>query len=172
MFSWFSRSVMRRGSEANTTYQAKKVKVWQNTPMKLNIQRLHPDVKMPCFAHPTDAGIDFFVPETVTIDAGKRKTIPMGVSIEIPEGYVGLFWDKSGLSHKHGIKSFGGVYDPGYSGELFIHLMNFSDTAYTFEKGHKAIQMLVQKMEHPEIVEVHEVAAGQRGAGGIGSTGK
>ena len=140
--------------------------------MKLNIKRLHPDAKIPSYAHAGDAGMDLFAPESVTIAPGERKTIGTGLAFEVPDGYVGLLWDKSGLSHKHGIKSFGGVLDSGYRGELFAGVMNLSDTPYTFEKGHKIIQLLIQKIEQPEIVEITELSESDRGAGGLGSTGK
>ena len=140
--------------------------------MQLKIKKLHPDAKIPHFAHEGDAGLDLYVPETLELAAGERKSIPLGLAFEIPAGYVGLLWDKSGISHKHGIKSFGGVIDAGYRGEVSVGLMNLSDKPYTFEKGHKIIQLLIQPIEHPEIVETDELAPSQRGEGGFGSTGK
>ncbi len=140
--------------------------------MILKIKKLHADARVPQFAHDGDAGLDLHVPETVQLLPGERKSIPIGLAMEIPDGYVGLIWDKSGLSHKYGVKTFGGVIDAGYRGELQIGVMNLSTEAYTFEKGHKIAQMLIQKVEHPEIKEVHELSSSARGAGGFGSTGK
>jgi dUTP pyrophosphatase len=140
--------------------------------MQVKIKKLHPDARVPQFAHHDDAGMDLYVPERVEILAGERKSIPVGLAFEIPFGYVGLIWDKSGLSHKHGMKSFGGVLDSGYRGELKVGIMNLSTETYVFEKGHKIAQILFQKIEHPEIVEIDQLSASERGEGGLGSTGK
>ena len=140
--------------------------------MRVKIKKLHPDAKIPEFAHSGDAGMDLYVPESVELLPGERKSIPLGLAFEIPHGYVGLLWDKSGLSHKNGIKSFGGVIDSGYRGEVHAGVMNLSDKTYRLEKGHKIIQLLIQPIEHPEIVEAEELSPSERGAGGFGSTGK
>lgn len=138
----------------------------------IKIKRLHPDAKLPSYAHPGDAGFDLYSPDEVTLAPGERKGIPSGLAIEIPDGYVGLIWDKSGLSIKNGLKTVGGVLDAGYRGEIIIGMMNMSDAPYTFEKGHKVAQMLIQKVEHADIVEIDELTDTSRGAGGLGSTGK
>lgn len=140
--------------------------------MRLKIKKLHPDAKIPEFAHSGDAGMDLYVPESVELLPGERKSIPLGLALEIPHGYVGLMWDKSGLSHKNGIKSFGGVIDSSYRGEIHAGVMNLSDKIYRLEKGHKIIQLLIQSVEHPEIVEADELSQSERGSGGFGSTGK
>lgn len=95
-----------------------------------------------------------------------------GIAFEIPVGYVGLIWEKSGLSHTYGIKLFGGVVDSGYRGEVKVGMMNLSDQPFTFEKGHKIAQMLIQKVEAPEIIEVDELSNTARGEKGFGSTGR
>ena len=92
--------------------------------------------------------------------------------MEIPEGYVGLMWDKSGLSTNHRIKSLGGVIDSGYRGESLLAAINLGDTAYTVEKGHKVAQMLIQKIETVLVLDVEELSGTSRGVGGFGSTGK
>lgn len=143
--------------------------------MEIKVKKLHPDATIPSFAHPGDAGMDLYVPETVTIASGERKSIALGLAFEIPDGYVGLMWDKSGLSHKHGVKSFGGVIDAGYRGELHVGIMNLSDKPYIFEKGHKIIQMLIQPVVHPTITEVgatESLTPSSRGEKGFGSSGK
>jgi dUTP pyrophosphatase len=140
--------------------------------MQVKIKKLHPDAVIPKFAHQNDAGMDICVPERVTIAPGQRKSIPLGLAFEIPDGYVGLLWDKSGLSHKYGIKTFGGVIDAGYRGEIHAGVMNLSKETYVFEKGHKIVQFLIQKIEHPTIVEVDELSESHRGEKGFGSSGK
>ncbi len=140
--------------------------------MKLKIKKIHADAEIPAYAHPGDAGLDLYVPERVTFLPGERKSVGLGLAIEIPDGYVALLWDKSGLSHRHGIKTFGGVIDSGYRGEIHAGVMNLSDRAFVFEKGDKIVQMLIQKVEQPEVVEVTELSETKRGDKGFGSTGR
>lgn len=140
--------------------------------MKIKIKKIHPDAIIPKYAHPGDAGMDLYTVEAFELEPSERKSIPLGISIEIPEGYVGLMWDKSGLSHKYGIKTFGGVIDSGYRGEIHAGVMNLSDKYFKFEKGQKIIQLLVQKVEHVDFEEVSDLSDSSRGEGGLGSTGK
>jgi dUTP pyrophosphatase len=125
--------------------------------MKLLIQKLHPDAMTPTFA--------------VVIPPGARVQVPTGIACAIPLGYAGLFWDKSGLSHKRGLKVMGGVIDAGYRGELLVGLMNLGSEPHSIGKGDKITQMLIQKVEHPELVVVETLDATVRGEGGFGSTG-
>jgi dUTP pyrophosphatase len=140
--------------------------------MKIKIKKIHSDAQIPKYAHEGDAGMDLYINESVELEPGERKSIPLGISIEIPEGYVGLMWDKSGLSHKYGIKSFGGVIDSGYRGEIHAGVMNLSDKYFKFEKGHKIAQLLIQKIENVDFEEVKELSNTSRGEGGLGSTGR
>jgi dUTP pyrophosphatase len=140
--------------------------------MKIRIKKLHPDARIPVYAHPGDAGMDLYTVEQFELEPGERKSVPLGISMEIPEGYVGLIWDKSGLSHKYGIKSFGGVIDAGYRGEIHAGVMNLSDKFFSFEKGHKIAQIIIQKIESVEFEEAPELSASARGEGNFGSTGK
>ncbi len=140
--------------------------------MKIKIKKLHPDAVIPRYAHHDDAGMDLYSVEPFELEPGERKSVPLGIAVEIPEGYVGLIWDKSGLSHKYGIKNFGGVIDAGYRGEIHAGIMNLSDKFFSFEKGHKIAQLLVQKIEQAEFEEVTELSESVRGEGRFGSTGK
>lgn len=142
--------------------------------LKIKIVRLDPELKMPAMAHAGDAGFDMYAAKDTTIKPGERLSIPTGIKMEIPDGYVGLIWDKSGLSHKHGLKTFGGVIDAGYRGEILVGMMNLGTEPYTFEKNHKVAQMIIQRREEVDIVEAEEgeLANTSRGEGGFGSTGK
>ncbi|MBA3733453.1 dUTP diphosphatase [Patescibacteria group bacterium] len=140
--------------------------------MFLNVKKLSLDAVLPSYAHDGDAGMDMYSNETVTIEPGQAVKIKTGVAMEIPEGYVGLMWDKSGLSTNHRIKSLGGVIDSGYRGESLLGVINLGIESYTIEKGHKVVQMLIQKVERVEIKEVNELSDTTRGEGGFGSTGK
>ena len=140
--------------------------------MKIKIKKIHPDAQIPKYAHQGDAGMDLYINESVELEPGERKSIPLGIAMEIPEGYVGLMWDKSGLSHKYGIKCFGGVIDCTYRGEIHAGVMNLSDRYFKFEKGHKIAQLLIQKVENVDFEEADELSESSRGEGGLGSTGK
>ena len=138
----------------------------------IKIKKLRPEAKLPHYAHPGDAGLDLFSAETLTIKVGERAKIGTGIAAEFPPGYVGLVWDKSGLATDHGLKNLGGVIDAGYRGEYFVTLINLGQEDYTIEKHHKIAQLLIQKIEHPNIVETEILSDSSRGAAGFGSTGK
>jgi dUTP pyrophosphatase len=140
--------------------------------MKIKIKKVHPDAKLPAYAHPGDAGMDFFALEKTVLKPGQRTTVRTGISMEIPHGYTGLFWDKSSIAIKQGLKVIGGVIDAGYRGEVLIGMINLGLEDYVFEAGHKVSQMLIQKVESPDIVETEELSDASRGVNGFGSTGK
>jgi dUTP pyrophosphatase len=91
--------------------------------MELKIKKLHPHASLPSYAHAGDAGFDLFSIESVVIPASMRVLVRAGIAMEIPTGYVGLVWDKSGLSNNHGLKTLGGVIDAGYRGEIKVGLV-------------------------------------------------
>lgn len=140
--------------------------------MELRIKKLHVGAKVPSYAHPGDAGFDLYALEGMTIPAGERALVGTGIALEIPDGFVGLIWDKSGLSTTHGLKTLAGVVDAGYRGEVKVGMINLSTEDYVVGAGQKIAQMLMQKVERAEIIEVAELSATVRGEGGFGSTGK
>lgn len=140
--------------------------------MNLKIKKLHPNAKIPSYANYGDAGFDLYVPESITLEPGDRRTIPLGLAVEIPDGYVGLMFDKSSLSHKQGLKTFGNVIDSGYRGEVHAGLINQSGVTQTLEAGQKIIQMLIIPVMRVDIEEANELSPSERGAGGFGSSGK
>ncbi len=140
--------------------------------MNIKVKKLHPDAILPHIAHEGDAGCDLFATESLTLNPGERGQVPTGLALELPFGYVALIWDKSGISHKEGIKTLGGVIDCGYRGEYKIGVVNLGDKPYTFEKGHKVAQLLIQRVESPIFEESEELSDTSRGEGAFGSTGK
>lgn len=139
--------------------------------MKLKVKKLDDTAKIPTYAHIGDAGMDFCALETVVFEPGKREKVSTGIAVEIPEGYVGFIWDKSGVSFKMGLKVLGGVIDSTFRGEVVMCLLNTSDVLVTIEKGHKVAQMVLQKYEHCDILEVDKLSDTERGEGREGSTG-
>jgi len=134
--------------------------------------KLHPDAIIPKYAHEGDAGLDLYAVEALELLPGERRQVPLGIAMEIPAGYVGLIWDKSGLSHKYGIKTLGGVIDSVFRGEFQVGIINLSKEPIKFEKGHKIAQLLIQKVEAAEFEEASELSDTTRGDSGFGSTGK
>lgn len=139
--------------------------------MKLEVKKLDPEAKLPTRAYHDDAGLDFYTIEECTIAPGERRALRTGVAITIPSGYVGLFWDKSGLAGTSGLKTMGGVIDAMYRGEIWVILHNLSDTPYQVSMGSKLAQLLIQKIELPEVCEVSELGDTIRGEKGFGSSG-
>ena len=145
--------------------------LWYIFNMKLKIKKLFDDAVLLTRAHHDDAGIDLYSYKDQTIEAHETIAISTGVAMEIEKGYVGLIWDKSSIGSK-GLKTLGGVIDAGYRGEVKVLLHNLTDTPHTFLHGQKVAQLLIQKIELPEIEEVKGFSESTRGEGGFGSTGK
>ncbi len=140
--------------------------------LTLRIKKLSADVTLPQYAHRGDAALDLYANVAVTLQPGEKTAVPTGIAMEIPDGYVGLIWDKSGIAIKGGLKTLGGVVDSTYRGEVLVGIINLSQEVYTFERGHKVAQMIIQKKEDVVIEEVSELSETARGEGGFGSTGK
>lgn len=140
--------------------------------MKIKVKKTDLAASLPSYAHPGDAAMDLFALEKVLIKPGSRCSIRTGISMEIPYGYAGLIWDKSGLAIREGLKTVGGVIDAGYRGEILVGMINLGEKDYLIEAGHKVAQMLVQRVESGEVEEVGELADSSRGSMGFGSTGK
>jgi dUTP pyrophosphatase len=139
--------------------------------MKLRIKKLHPDAKIPQYAHPGDAGMDLFSIEDKTIKAGEREIIGTGIAMEYPKEFCTLIWDKSGMAANSGIKVMGGVFEHVYKGEYKIILLNTTKQDYEVKKGQKIAQVLVQPIISAEIEEVNDLSESTRGEGRFGSTG-
>lgn len=139
--------------------------------MKIQVQRLHPNVPLLAYAHPGDAGMDLFSAAGVVVQPGGRASVPTGIAVAIPDGYVGLVWDKSGRALKDGLKTMAGVVDAGYRGEVCVVVVNLSDTPVTIERHHKVAQLLIQPVASPTIEVVESLSRTSRGENGFGSTG-
>ncbi|MCL5411010.1 MAG: dUTP diphosphatase [Patescibacteria group bacterium] len=140
--------------------------------MDLKIKKLHPDAIIPKFAYHNDAGLDLYSIENCILKPGIVYCVKTGIAMEFPDNYVALIWDKSGLAAKQTIKTVGGVYDAGYRGEYIIGLLNLGSKDYEVEKGDKVAQLLIQKIERPNIQVVEELSKSARGTNCHGSTGK
>lgn len=139
--------------------------------MKIKFQKILKEAITPSYAHQGDAGLDIFSAEDAVIKAGERKNIRTGLKMELPEGYVALMWDKSGLALKNGVKTMAGVIDSCYRGEIGIVLVNLGKKDFEIRKGQKIAQMLIQKVENAEIELAKKLSDTRRAEGGFGSTG-
>ena len=141
--------------------------------MTLGFKRIHPDATLPAYAHASDAGMDVRSVEDLTIPAGRRALVHTGLVMELPPGYEAQVRPRSGLALKHGITVLNtpGTIDAGYRGEVGVILANFGDADFAVKKGDKIAQIVIAPVTQPEIVEVADVNATDRGAGGFGSTG-
>ena len=139
------------------------------------ITRLDPSVPLPAYAKGGDAGADIVTRIDVTLQPGERALVPTGLSIALPDGYVALVHPRSGLAIKHGVTMVNapGTVDAGYRGELQCIMINHDpNEAITFHKGDRIAQLVIQKVERAEFIEVEELPGSGRGTGGFGSTGK
>ena len=143
--------------------------------MAVLIKRLDPSVPLPTYAKAGDAGADLTTRIDFTINPGERMLIPTGISIALPNGYVALVHPRSGLAIKHGISMVNtpGTVDAGYRGELQVILINHDLTQpVSFKKGDRIAQLVIQKVERAQFVEVENLPGSERSADGFGSTGK
>ena len=127
---------------------------------------------IPQYAHAGDAGADITASEKIAIPPRERTLVSTGVRLEIPEGYVGLIWPRSGLAVKKGIDCGAGVIDSHYRGEVKVLLFNHSDNEFQIEPGDRIAQILIQKFERVEFHPVDQLNETARSDAGFGSTGK
>ena len=142
--------------------------------MNMYVQLVHEKAKMPTRAHYNDAGLDVFTPVDVTINPGEKVMINTGIKWVIPDGWVAIIKDKSGLSCNFDLTTRAGVIDAGYRGEVVIKLHNEGTEPFKFKAGEKISQVLVVPcwIGNPEQVDDVNVLPTTRGDNGFGSTGK
>ncbi|MEI6648357.1 MAG: dUTP diphosphatase [Actinomycetes bacterium] len=138
------------------------------------ITRLDPSVPLPRYAKPGDAGADLTSRIDITLAPGERALVPTGIAIALPPGYAAFVHPRSGLAIKHGISMVNapGTVDAGFRGELQVILINQDPKSpFTFHIGDRIAQLVIQKVERAEFVEVEFLPGSDRGEGGFGSTG-
>jgi len=143
--------------------------------VKVIIKRLDPGVPLPLYAKGGDAGADIVSAVDITLAPGERALVPTGISIALPDGYVALVHPRSGLAIKHGVTMVNspGTVDAGYRGELKLILINHDRSeSVSFKRGDRVAQLVIQKVERAEFIEVQELPGSGRGTDGFGSTGR
>ena len=144
--------------------------------MKVNIKKLNENAILPTYGSEFSAGADLYacMEEPLTIEAGKTWLVHTGIAMEIPEGYVGLIYARSGLATKRGLAPANkvGVIDSDYRGEIMVALYNQGETAQIIEQGERIAQIVLTPYLRAEFETAEELSDTARGAGGFGSTGR
>ena len=139
------------------------------------IKRVDPSVPLPTYAKAGDAGADLVTTKDFTLAPGERALIPTGISIALPDGYVALVHPRSGLAIKDGVTMVNapGTVDAAFRGELQCIMINHDpEQSVTFKRGDRIAQLVFQKVEHANFIEVESLPGSGRGGGGFGSTGR
>ena len=138
----------------------------------IKVKKIEEQAIVPTRSNSDDAGWDLYSITTRPIAPSQRVTIRTGISLQIPEEYVGLIWPRSGMSVKNGIDVLAGVVDSGYRGEIKVCLLNTSREWMDIKEGDRIAQILFQEVPHFKLQEVETLQNSDRGQGGFGSTGK
>ena len=148
--------------------------------MIVNIRRISETAITPVKSHTQDACFDLFANEDVVLKYGETKVVPTGISIELPDGYYADIRSRSGLTSKSALRVHLGTIDSNYRGDIGIicenashrklSSLNYIDTDIIVKRGDKIAQILVQKLQEIELVEVNELSDSERGINGFGST--
>lgn len=144
------------------------------TTVQVLMRRLDPDLPLPGYAHPGDAGADLMTTVDVTLEPGERRLVPTGIALALPPGFVGLVHPRSGLAARHGLSIVNapGTIDSGYRGEVKVLLLNTDrEVPIVLARGDRIAQLVIQRYEHATFVETDSLDDSARGAGGYGSTG-
>jgi dUTP pyrophosphatase len=142
---------------------------------ELPVRRLHPDLPLPAYAHPGDAGADLCAAEDVVLPPGGRATVGTGLAIAVPDGHAAFVHPRSGLASRHGITVVNapGTVDAGYRGEVRVVLLNTDQhEPFTVRRGDRIAQLVVQPVTRVRFLDVAELPPTPRGEGGFGSTGR
>ena len=142
---------------------------------KVRVKRLRPNAKLPVYGSAEAAGSDLFacLDEDVTVAPGATVWIPTGLAMEIPKGYAGLIYARSGIACKKGLAPANkvGVVDSDYRGEFTVVLHNHGDAPQTICHGDRIAQLVITPVLTPAFTEVDSLSDTDRAAGGFGSTG-
>jgi dUTP pyrophosphatase len=143
-------------------------------PLRVLLRRLDPELPIPAYAHPGDAGVDLYAREGVTLAPGERALLPTGVAIALPDGYAAFTHPRSGLATRHGITLVNapGTIDAGYRGEIRVNVVNL-DPREPFEvrRGDRIAQLVIQRVETVDFAVVDSLPDSGRGETGHGASG-
>jgi dUTP pyrophosphatase len=141
--------------------------------IRVAVQRLDPGLPLPSYARPGDAGLDLHAAAEVTIEPGGRALVGTAIAVAIPAGHAGFVLPRSGLALRDAVTVLNapGLVDAGYRGEVKVLLVNHGREPVTLARGDRIAQLVIQRVDVAELVEVEALPGTERGAGGFGSTG-
>jgi dUTP pyrophosphatase len=140
----------------------------------VRVLRLDPDIPLPAYALPGDAGADLVSTIDAVLQPGQRAVLPTGIAIELPIGFAGFVHPRSGLAAKVGLGLVNapGTIDAGYRGEIKVIVINHDrEHPIKIHRADRIAQLVIQRVEHAHFVAAEELPDSVRGAGGHGSTG-
>lgn len=144
--------------------------------LDIPVRRLDPDLPLPAYARPDDAGLDLLARESARLaPGGGRARIPTGLAVAIPPGWAGFVQPRSGLAARHGVTCLNspGLIDAGFRGELAVLLVNHDpDEAFAVARGDRIAQLVVQRVETVRFVVTDDLPDSDRGEGGWGHSGR
>lgn len=141
---------------------------------RIRITRLDPELPVPAYAHPGDAGADLHAAADVHLGPGERALVPTGIAIALEPGYAAFVHPRSGRAVRDGLGMVNapGTIDSGYRGEIKVCLINHdAGTDIDIHRGDRIAQLVVQEVCRAEFIEVDDLGGSRRGAGGFGSSG-
>jgi len=141
----------------------------------LLIQQLDPELPLPRFAKPGDAGADLYARIDLILAPGERALMPTGIAIALPPGFAAFIHPRSGLAIRDGLSMVNapGTIDASYRGEVQVILVNMdTKNSISIKRGDRVAQLVIQRVENVQIVPVDALPGTERGTGGFGSTGK
>ncbi|WP_327066949.1 dUTP diphosphatase [Kitasatospora sp. NBC_01250] len=143
-------------------------------PVEVLIRRLDPELPLPSYAQPGDAGADLCAAVDADLEPGERTVIPTGIAIALPDGYAAFVHPRSGLAARCGVALVNapGTVDAGYRGEIKVIVVNLDPRErVSFRRGDRIAQLVIQQVEKARFHEVTELPGSARAEGGFGSTG-
>ena len=143
--------------------------------MRIPVKVLDPDLPLPRYARPGDAGLDLLAAEDVTLKPGERALVGTGIAVAIPEGHAGFVHARSGRALREGLgmANAPGVIDSGYRGEVRVVAVNLdAEQPLDIRRGERIAQLVVQPVEHVVLEPARELPGSERGGGGFGSSGR
>jgi len=140
--------------------------------IETKIKKLFPDIKLPNYGYPGDAGLDLYSREDKELKPGEKYTFFVGFALEFPAGNTAIVKDKSSLAQKNGLHVLGGVFDAGYRGEYNVNLINLGSESYKIKQGDKIAQLIIMPFIQSEFKEVDELSDSARAEGRFGSSGR
>jgi len=143
-------------------------------PVDVLIRRIDPELPLPAYEHPGDAGADLRTTVDAELAPGERAVLPTGIGIALPDGYAAFVHPRSGLAARCGVALVNapGTVDAGYRGEIKVIVVNLDPReGVSFRRGDRIAQLVIQQVEKARFHEVAELPGSARAAGGFGSTG-